>query len=313
MALRTGELTATNEELLVAKNAAEKIAEINARLARESALILNSATDGIMGIALDGRAKFINPAGLEMFGMTLSDVEGKSIHEAVHHSHPDGTHWPEAECASTHAIARGETLALAEDTYWRKDGTSFPVEYSSTPMFDDVGNQQGAVVMFRDVTERRAIERLKSEFVSTVSHELRTPLTSIRGALGLLSSGLIGPIGEKGQRMLEIAVNNTDRLVRLINDILDLERIESGKVELVRRAVDANSLMAQSVEGLQSMADQAGVRIVLLPATGQVWGDSDRIIQTSDQSRGQRRQVLAARHDGDAERSRRQDRTSSSA
>ena len=73
--------------------------------------------------------------------------------------------------------------------------------------------------------------RLKNEFVSTVSHELRTPLTSIRGAVGLLSSGLIGPIGEKAQRMLLIAVNNTNRLVRLINDILDLERITSGKVE----------------------------------------------------------------------------------
>ncbi|HEX9129147.1 MAG TPA: ATP-binding protein, partial [Gemmatimonadaceae bacterium] len=280
VALRTGELTTANEELLIAKNAADKIAEVNARLARESALILNSATDGIMGISLDGRAKFINPAGLNMFGMTLGDVVGKSIHEAVHHSHPDGTPWSEADCANTHAILRGETLALALDTYWRKDGTSFPVEYSSTPMFDDAGNQQGSVNMFRDVTERRAIERLKSEFVSTVSHELRTPLTSIRGALGLLSSGLIGPIGEKGQRMLEIAVSNTDRLVRLINDILDLERIESGRVELVRRAVDAGVLMKQAVEGLQSMADDAGVRLVLLPATGQVWGDSDRIIQT---------------------------------
>ena len=101
-------------------------------------------------------------------------------------------------------------------------------------------------MIFRDVTERRAIERLKSEFVSTVSHELRTPLTSIRGALGLLSSGLLGPVAEKGQRMLEIAVNNTDRLVRLINDILDLERIGSGKVELARGPVDAHAVMVQA-------------------------------------------------------------------
>ncbi|HEX7680276.1 MAG TPA: ATP-binding protein, partial [Thermoanaerobaculia bacterium] len=166
------------------------------------------------------------------------------------------------------------------DTFWRLDGTSFPVEYSSTPMFDEEGNQLGAVMVFRDVTERRAIERLKSEFVSTVSHELRTPLTSIRGALGLLSSGLLGPIAEKGQRMLEIAVTNTDRLVRLINDILDLERIESGRIELTRGAVDAQTVMDQAREGLQSIADQAGVQIVTEPATGSLWGDSDRIIQT---------------------------------
>lgn len=146
-------------------------------------------------------------------------------------------------------------------------------------MFDEDGNKLGAVVMFRDVTERRAIERLKSEFVSTVSHELRTPLTSIRGALGLLSSGLLGPIADKAQRMLEIAVSNTDRLVRLINNILDLERIAAGKVELARGPVDANAVMLPALEGLQSMADQAGVRLVIVPATGTLWGDSDRIIQ----------------------------------
>ncbi|MGZ5493426.1 MAG: ATP-binding protein [Thermoanaerobaculia bacterium] len=280
VALRTGELTAANEGLLVAKNAAEKIAEINARLARESALILNSATEGILGIGLDNRPTFLNPAGARILGMTLNDLEGKTIHEAVHHSYADGTPWPEADCANTQAIRRSESVPIAVDTFWRRDGTSFPVEYSSTPMFDENGNQLGAVMMFRDVTERRAVERLKSEFVSTVSHELRTPLTSIRGALGLLSSGLLGPVGEKGQRMLEIAVSNTDRLVRLINDILDLERIDSGKVEVVRGPVDANAVMVQTLEGVQSMADQAGVRLVIVPATGALWGDSDRIIQT---------------------------------
>ena len=273
VALRTGELT-------VAKNAAEKVAEINAQLARESALILNSATDGIIGVGLDNRTTFLNPAAARMLGMTLADLEGKTIHEAIHHSHADGTPWPEADCANTQAMRRGEGLATTEDTFWRPDGTSFPVEYSSTPMFDEEGFQHGAVVMFRDVTERRAIERLKSEFVSTVSHELRTPLTSIRGALGLLSSGLLGPIAEKGQRMLEIAVSNTDRLVRLINDILDLERIDSGKVELARGPVDAKAAMIQASEGVQSMADQAGVRLVVVPTTAELWGDSDRIIQT---------------------------------
>src|SRR5258706_5267155 len=147
-------------------------------------------------------------------------------------------------------------------------------------MLNEDGNKAGAVLVFRDVTERRAIERLKGEFVSTVSHELRTPLTSIRGALGLLSSGLLGSIAEKGQRMLEMAVTNTDRLVRLINDILDLERIESGKVELTRGTVDAQAVMDQAREGLQSIADQASIRIVSEPVAGSLWGDSDRIIQT---------------------------------
>lgn len=277
---RTAELTAANQELLLAKNAAEKAAAISAHLARETTLILNNATDGILGVGLDNRPTFLNPAGVRILGMTLTDIQGKTIHEAVHHSHADGTPWPEEECTNTVAMRRGDPVPILLDNFWRPDGTSFPVEYSSTPMFDEDGNQLGAVVVFRDVTERRAIERLKGEFVSTVSHELRTPLTSIRGALGLLSSGLLGPIAEKGQRMLEIAVTNTDRLVRLINDILDLERIESGKVELTRGTVDAQTVMDQAREGLQSIADEAGIRIVTEPAAGSLWGDSDRIIQT---------------------------------
>jgi PAS domain S-box-containing protein len=277
---RTEELTVANEELLAAKNAAEKIAEVNVQLARESALILNNATDGILGIGLDNRATFINPAGSRMLGMTLSELQKKSIHESIHHSYPDGRPWPEADCTNTLQNRPGQAFGIIEDTFWRPDGTSLPVEYSSQPMFDESGAQVGGVVIFRDVTERRAVERLKSEFVSTVSHELRTPLTSIRGALGLLGSGLLGTIGDKGKRMLDIAVSNTDRLVRLINDILDIERIGSGKSELSRRHVDAHAVMVQALEGVLSMADQAGVRLAIERSAGDLWGDTDRIVQT---------------------------------
>jgi len=280
VAQRTAELTAANQELLVAKNSAEKAAAANAQLARESSLILNSATDGIFGIDLHGDPSFMNPAGRRMLGRTLSELRGSSIHALIHHSDASGAPLPEADCPLGIALRRGDSYAANDDTFWRLDGTYFPVEYSATAMFDEDGNKAGAVLIFRDITERKAIERLKSEFVSTVSHELRTPLTSIRGALGLLSSGLLGPIAEKGQRMLEIAVTNTDRLVRLINDILDLERINSGRVELSRGVVDAETVMQQARESLQSIADHARIRIVLEPAAGSLWGDSDRIIQT---------------------------------
>jgi PAS domain S-box-containing protein len=272
------EIEQRDRELLDAKSAAENLADINAQLARESALILNSATDGILGLSIDNRPTFLNPSGARILGMSLSDMEGKTFHQAVHHSHADGTPFPEEECVNTRAIRNGEAVLAEVDTFWRTDGSSFPVEYSSTPMFGEDGKQSGAVVMFRDITERSAVDRLKGEFVSTVSHELRTPLTSIRGALGLLSSGLLG--AGKGQRMLEIAISNTDRLVRLINDMLDLERIGAGKVELVRRPIDAAAVMRQAADGLQSIALEAGVRIVIEPTTGALWGDSDRIIQT---------------------------------
>lgn len=121
---------------------------------------------------------------------------------------------------------------------------------------------------------------MKDEFVSVVSHELRTPLTSIRGSLGLLASGRLGTFPDKGQRMLEVAVRNTDRLVRLINDILDVERIESGKVSMSKTICNAAELMGQAGEFLQTIAEKAGVRLVVAPLAARLWADPDRILQT---------------------------------
>jgi CheY-like chemotaxis protein/anti-sigma regulatory factor (Ser/Thr protein kinase) len=164
--------------------------------------------------------------------------------------------------------------------FWRRDGSSFPVEYLVAPMRDSEERITGVTLTFRDTTERRAVEKMKDEFVSTVSHELRTPLTSIRGALGLLNSGMLGVTNEKAARMLQIAVSNTDRLVRLINDILDLERIDSGRIELIRKDADALHLMTQTVDGVATMAQQARVAIVVEPVVASVWLDWDRVTQT---------------------------------
>jgi PAS domain S-box-containing protein len=274
------EIEQRDKRLLVAKDVAERAAEANAQLARESALILNSTSDGIIGVDLNSDPTFINPSAEQMLGRTLDELRNVSIHQLIHHTQADGTPWPDGDCPLGTAILRGELYRSTADTFWRADGSSFPVEYSVTPMFNDEGHRRGAVFTFRDVTERQAVDRLKSEFVSTVSHELRTPLTSIRGALGLLSSGLLGTVGDKGQRMLEIAVSNTDRLVRLINDILDLERMGSGKTEVSRGRVDARAVMVQAIEGVLSVADEARVQLAMEPAPAHLFGDTDRIVQT---------------------------------
>ena len=165
------------------------------------------------------------------------------------------------------------------DVYWRKDGTSFPVEYTSTPIVQD-GRIRGAVVVFHDVTERRTIERIRDEFTSVVSHELRTPLTSIRGSLGLLESGVLGPLPERAQRMTQIAVENTDRLVRLINDILDLERLDSDGLHLRESACDAEQLIARATEVMLAAAVAADVTLAVDTAPAAFKADADRIIQT---------------------------------
>ena len=145
---------------------------------------------------------------------------------------------------------------------------------------DENGKAVRMLGAMMDISERRAVERMKDEFISTVSHELRTPLTSIRGALGLLSSGRLGTLPEKGQRLLHIASTNTDRLVRLINDILDIERIESGKVTLDRASSDGAELARNAVDVVRSLADRENLSIVLDARPSPLVADADRIVQT---------------------------------
>ena len=138
------------------------------------------------------------------------------------------------------------------------------------------------------LNQRSELDTLKDEFISTVSHELRTPLTSIRGALGLLSSGIIGDVDAKALNLLRIAVTNTDRLIRLINDILDLERMESGRAPLQIRRCSLRDLAQQAIDTMTPMADASSVHLVLEPSTvAQAAypealffdGDADRILQ----------------------------------
>lgn len=138
------------------------------------------------------------------------------------------------------------------------------------------------------LTQRSELDTLKDEFISTVSHELRTPLTSIRGALGLLSSGVIGDVDAKALNLLRIAVTNTDRLIRLINDILDLERMQSGRAPLQIRRCSLHDLAQQAIETMTPMADANTVHLSLEPftvaqaASSEALffdGDADRILQ----------------------------------
>jgi signal transduction histidine kinase len=131
----------------------------------------------------------------------------------------------------------------------------------------------------QDITERREVERAKDEFISVVSHELRTPLTSIRGSLGLLASGVFGPLPDKGQRMVEIAVHNTDRLVRLINDILDIERIDSGAIDMHRQPCDGVELIKRAIQCVEQFATDAQVSLSGVGEAVVFWADPDRVLQ----------------------------------
>jgi CheY-like chemotaxis protein len=171
-----------------------------------------------------------------------------------------------------------QVVTTGEDPIYRSDGTPLPTEYFFTPILDH-GRFSGSVLSFRDISQRYALDRLKDEFISTVSHELRTPLTSIRGALGLLSSGILGELNDKASNLLRIATTNSDRLVRLINDILDLERIQNGRAPISLRPVQLLQVVHQAIDGMQPVADAAGVQLLHDTTQIEVLGDTDRLLQ----------------------------------
>lgn len=132
-----------------------------------------------------------------------------------------------------------------------------------------------------ELLQMREVERLKDEFISTVSHELRTPLTSVRGALGLVLGGpLSGDLNPKARDLLRIALSNSERLIRLINDILDVEKMEAGQMTMNEQRCDLGSILRTTVAGVQSVAHDAGVRIVIEgDSIVSVSGDADRLVQ----------------------------------
>src|SRR6185503_1688847 len=133
----------------------------------------------------------------------------------------------------------------------------------------------------RDITRETEIDRMKSEFISTVSHELRTPLTSIKGSLGLIIGGAAGPIPEEATDLLSIAANNSDRLIRLINDILDISKIESGKMKLKLSDFDLVEVVKESLQGIDAFGQKHGVKVVsdVKEKSMPVSADRDRVLQ----------------------------------
>ena len=160
----------------------------------------------------------------------------------------------------------------------RRDGSEFPAEIGLNPIRAREGLFVLAVVI--DISERKRMDRLKDEFVSTVSHELRTPLTSIAGSLGLLVGGAAGELPEAALRLIRIAQNNSQRLVRLINDILDIEKIESGQTVFKFRRIDARGLVEQVIDANRGFADSFGVRVRFDSGpAGEIYVDADRLAQ----------------------------------
>ncbi|OUL36087.1 response regulator [Nostoc sp. 106C] len=277
VAERTAELISLNRKLQTELDERQRIEEQLRISQAKFVRILDIADDAIISIDAAQKIILFNQGAEKIFGYSAQEAIGQTLDLLL----PSRF----AQAHRHHVVDFGKSSSLArrmgerrEIFGRRQDGTEFPAEASISKV--DTGEEFYYTVILRDVTERKQIERMKDEFVSVVSHELRTPLTSIHGSLGMLVSGLLSPASDQGKRLLQIATDSTDRLVRLINDILDIERIESGRVKMERETCDVADLIESAVNIMQPLAEKAGVKLSISSLSVQLWVDADRIVQT---------------------------------
>jgi PAS domain S-box-containing protein len=247
--------------------------QLTRALSRQQA-IFNSAMIGIITLNESGSIESLNPSAERIFGVTSAEVARRDIGRLIDLGGPDDV----SSGAQLRRLAADKD-DLRELEAHRADKTTFPINFEIADM--PIGDRRMFVVFVRDITTRKRHERMKDEFVATVSHELRTPMTSIAGSLGLLAGGAAGPLPDPAKRLLAIAHSNSQRLVRLINDILDIEKIESGKVVFALQPVELKRLTEQAIEANKGFAESFGVVVRLDPASAEavVRVDPDRMTQ----------------------------------
>jgi PAS domain S-box-containing protein len=229
----------------------------------------------VIELDLSGNINYVNPFFLNLTGYNQSEVLGKN--------------WFANFLPASHQVLLQQTFAEVlsdrahpyyQNAILTKSGEERFIAWNNTVLQDSNENIIGTISIGENITERQKVEQVKDEFISIVSHELRTPLTAIQMSLGLLKTGIYNKKPEKAARMIEIALMDTNRLVNLVNDILDLERLESGQNVLEKMVCQAMDLMQQSVDGMQAIATQQNITLEINPTKVKVWAAPDTIIQT---------------------------------
>ncbi len=273
----------TRHELTERRRAEQRLQETLAEIERaqtKARAILDAATDSMLLLAPNQTILSVNRSFCKNFfgddprqvvGKTLADYQD-TIHRVF--DRPDEFYrLIETTLADTLQTSTHHLIQVAPE---RRE-----LELVSTPVRTSQNEYLGHLYVFHDITKEREIDRMRNEFVSMVSHELRTPLTSIKGYVDLLQSNQVGTLNDTQREFLNIVKTNTDRLVKLINDLLDLSRIEAGRIELHRQALDLSRLIRLVTETMhpQLHAKQQELILDIPPDLPSVWGDHDRVIQ----------------------------------
>jgi two-component system sensor histidine kinase/response regulator len=255
--------------------------------------LLDSTTEAIYGIDMKGDCTFANAACLGMLGYRDSDtLIGKNMHDLIHHTRVDGTPHATEHCYITRSVQTGEEVHIDDEILWRADGTSFPAEYWSHPLYDH-GKIAGSVVAFLDITERKKIEEelvkskelaesanmAKSRFLANMSHEIRTPMNGVIGMGRLMLDGELSP---EQRRYAEVVRSSAETLRALLDNILDLSKIEAGKATLESEDFGSRRVLEGVVEMLAISATRKGLELTCLVASETpclLRGDAGRLRQ----------------------------------
>ena len=287
IALSQGQLMEHLEEVVDTRTAELKEAnrnlqqEINTRMQTEAALrqreeqwrLLTNALPVLIAYIDDQQCyRFNNQAYEDWLGQALVDINGQHLQQVW------GKDCYERMQTHVEAALAGQVVTYENDIVL-KESTVRSVHVTYIPHRDRNEAVKGVFALTSDISDRKTIERVKDEFISVLSHELRTPLTSLHSALKILATGRLGQLSIEGKQMLAIADESTERLVRLVNNVLDLQRIESDNVMMERQACNAATLMTQAARGMQAMAQQHGITLVTQPENFSIWADADYILQ----------------------------------
>jgi two-component system, sensor histidine kinase and response regulator len=224
-----------------------------------SRLILGSVAEGILGMDIEGRASFINPAGAAMLGYEAGELVEQAVHARIHHSHPDGSPFPRERCPMYASVHDGQSRSVDNEVLWRKDGTCFPVEYSTTPVKKD-GENVGTVVAFRDITERKAAEQ-RLQFTQYAVDNAADPVFWVRasdGKLEYINHAACSSLGYTREELLSMQIEevNTEFDHEKWNELLQqLQESQSITYEARQRAKDGNVI---DVETTVAVADYLG-------------------------------------------------------
>ncbi len=264
------------------------------RVSRQNQLILETAGDGIFGLDRQGKTTFINPAAAEILGYRAGELIGLHQHKVTHYAKSDGTPNSPEECPVCQALQKGVIQRVDDEVFWRKDGASVPVEYIATPILED-GQINGTVVSFRDITMRKKAEATlqqakesaeqanyaKSRFLANMSHELRTPLNAIIGYSEMLKEDA----EDQGQTdsipdLQKISAAGT-HLLTLINDVLDISKIEAGKMDLYLETFELPMLLNEVLSTAQPLMEKKGntLNVEGLDAAGEMHADLTKLRQ----------------------------------